>query len=121
MEALKEEVQEQDTGWVVRMRGLPFAANAEDVLEFFDGLEVLRGAAGVVFCWGRDSRPLGEAYVEFPSEDVQLAALQYDRQKMGSRYVELFKSTKADMLMVRTLFFQLGLLAHPYGFVMSYR
>ena len=52
MQAIKEEIQEQVTGWVVRLRGLPFTANAEDVLEFFDGLEVLGGTAGVVFCWG---------------------------------------------------------------------
>jgi hypothetical protein len=42
MQALKDEVQEQDTGWVLRMRGLPFGANAENVLEFFKGLEVTR-------------------------------------------------------------------------------
>jgi len=59
-----------------------------------------RGAAGVVFTWGRDGRPLGEAYVEFPSEVCQEQALKLDREKMGARYIELFKSTKADMVMV---------------------
>lgn len=100
LQALKNEVQEQDTGWVVRLRGLPFAATPEDVLAFFSGLEVLRGSAGVVFTWGRDGRPLGEAYVEFPSEAVQEEALKRDKEKMGPRYVEIFKSTKADMVMV---------------------
>jgi len=42
MQALKDEVQEKDTGWVLRMRGLPFGATAEDVLDFFKGLEVTR-------------------------------------------------------------------------------
>ena len=100
LQALKDEVQEQDTGWVVRLRGLPFAATSDDVLAFFSGLEVLRGAAGIVFTWGRDGRPLGEAYVEFPSEEIQEEALKRDREKMGPRYVEIFKSTKADMVMV---------------------
>jgi hypothetical protein len=59
-----------------------------------------RGAAGVVFTWGRDGRPLGEAYVEFPTEAIQEQALKLDREKMGARYIELFKSTKADMVMV---------------------
>lgn len=103
LQALKDEVQEQDTGWVVRLRGLPFSATAEDVLAFFSGLEVMRGAAGVVFTWGRDGRPLGEAYVEFPSEEVQEEALKRDKEKMGPRYVEIFKSTKADMVMVLLL------------------
>lgn len=93
-------MQEQDTGWVVRLRGLPFAATAEDVLAFFNGLEILRGTAGVVLTWGRDGRPLGEAYVEFPSEEVQEEALKRDKEKMGPRYVEIFKSNKADMVMV---------------------
>lgn len=94
----------------MRLRGLPFAATPEDVLSFFSGLEVLRGPAGVVFTWGRDGRPLGEAYVEFPSEEIQLEALKRDREKMGPRYVEIFKSTKADMLMASILSFKPSML-----------
>ena len=97
MDALRGEIEEHDTGWVVRLRGLPFSASADEVLEFFDGLEVVGGAEGVVFIWGRDRRPLGEAYVEFPSEEVQQEAMKRDRNKMGPRYIEIFKSTKADM------------------------
>ena len=97
MDALRGEIEEHDTGWVVRLRGLPFSASADEVLDFFDGLEVVGGAEGVVFIWGRDRRPLGEAYVEFPSEEVQQEAMKQDRNKMGPRYIEIFKSTKADM------------------------
>ena len=60
-------------GWVLRMRGLPYTATASDVLGFFDGLELARGAAGVVFTCTSDGRPLGEAYVEFNSEEAQQA------------------------------------------------
>ena len=58
-------------GWVLRMRGLPYTATAADVLAFFEGLEIARGPAGVVFTCTADGRPLGEAYVEFSSEDAQ--------------------------------------------------
>ena len=61
-------------GWVLRMRGLPFTATAADVVRFFEGLELARGAAGVVFTCTADGRPLGEAYVELPTEEVQQAA-----------------------------------------------
>ena len=61
-------------GWVLRMRGLPYSANTADVSAFFDGLELTRGTGGIVFTCTSDGRPLGEAYVEFASEDAQQAA-----------------------------------------------
>ena len=61
-------------GWVLRLRGLPYTATAADVVGFFDGLELARGSAGVVFTCTSDGRPLGEAYVEFTSEEAQQAA-----------------------------------------------
>lgn len=107
MKGLRGEVEEHDTGWVVRLRGLPFTATAGEVLHFFSGLEVVGGVDGVVFTWGRDGRPLGEAYVEFPSEEVQQEAMRRDRNKMGQRYIEIFKSTRLDKQAVRKLANQL--------------
>ncbi|KAK9809304.1 hypothetical protein WJX73_002890 [Symbiochloris irregularis] len=85
-------------GWVLRMRGLPYTATAADVLAFFEGLEIARGAAGVVFTCTADGRPLGEAYVELTTEAAQQEALKRHKEKMGSRYIELFVSSKGDML-----------------------
>lgn len=65
-------------GWVLRLRGLPYTATAADVLAFFDGLEIARGAAGVVFTCTADGRPLGEAYVELTSEEGQQVAVALD-------------------------------------------
>ena len=59
----------------------------------------------MVFTWGRDGRPLGEAYVEFPTEEAQQEAMGRDRERMGSRYIEIFKATKADLAAVSPLTF----------------
>jgi hypothetical protein len=84
-------------GWVLRMRGLPFTATADDVVGFFDGVEVAGGTDGVVFTCTADGRPVGEAYVEFPTEAAQKEALKKHKAKLGARYIELFQSSKGDM------------------------
>lgn len=85
-------------GFVVRMRGLPFTTTAEQVVEFFEGVQVVRGAEGVVFTRLPDGRPTGEAYVEFPTKEEQDEAMKRHKEKLGSRYIELFVSSKGDML-----------------------
>lgn len=85
-------------GFVVRMRGLPFTTTAAQVVAFFDGVEVVRGDEGVVFTRLTDGRPTGEAYVEFPTKEAQDEAMQRHKEKLGARYIELFVSSKGDML-----------------------
>ena len=83
-------------GWVLRMRGLPFTATAADVVKFFEGLELARGAAGVVFTCTSDGRPLGEAYVEFTTEEAQQAAhvlspmQQSSSADVGQGYIRIY-------------------------------
>jgi hypothetical protein len=84
-------------GHVVRLRGLPFASSAQDVLQFFKGIEVVGGEAGVIFTCTPDGRPAGEAYVELGSGEAKAAALAKHKEKMGSRYIEIFDSSKGDM------------------------
>ncbi|GIL55297.1 hypothetical protein Vafri_10859 [Volvox africanus] len=86
-------------GFVVRCRGLPYTATAQDVLNFFGpDVPVVRGIEGVVFTYAPDGRPTGEAFVEFQTEDAQREALKKHKESMGSRYIELFVSTKVDMI-----------------------
>lgn len=85
-------------GFVVRMRGLPYNATAADVQRFFEGVDICRGLDGIVFTYTPDGRPTGEAYVEFPSEDAQKAAMKRHKELIGTRYIELFNSTKSDLL-----------------------
>ena len=82
---------------LVRLRGLPFNATPEQVLQFFAGFEPPRGTGGVHMVLGANGRPNGEAFVEFGSEELAEAAMSKDRQTMGTRYVEVFRSTADQM------------------------
>ncbi len=71
----------------------------QDVLNFFGGdVPVVRGIEGVVFTYAPDGRPTGEAFVELQTEEAQREALKKHKETIGSRYIELFVSTKADMI-----------------------
>ena len=70
---------------LVRLRGLPFNATPEMVVQFFGGFELPMGAAGVHMVLGPNGRPNGEAFVEFGTEEAADAAMVKDRQTLGSR------------------------------------
>lgn len=46
----------------------------------------------------KDGRPNGEAFVEFVEEIAVEEAIKYHKSSIGSRYVEIFKSSRADMM-----------------------
>lgn len=81
---------------VLKMRGLPFTATKQDIVLFFTGNGVKEECVHIVY--GRDGRPTGEAYCVFegPESDIR-GALSKHRQILGTRYVELFPTTKAEM------------------------
>ena len=75
---------------VVRMRGLPYSAQAEDVIEFFAGLNV--SEEGIHMIVLPDGRPSGEAYVELAEPNDVAAAMKRHKNKIDSRYIELFQA-----------------------------
>jgi len=81
---------------VVRMRGMPYSCTSADITAFFKGMQVV--ADGIFLCTHADGRPTGEAFVEFANEETAARAMQLHREPMGSRYVELFRSTKGEMM-----------------------
>ncbi|XP_041798410.1 epithelial splicing regulatory protein 1 isoform X1 [Chelmon rostratus] len=92
---------------IVRMRGLPFTATHEQVLAFFssgDGLKemcpVSGGKDGILFVRYPDGRPTGDAFVLFACEDHAQCALRKHKEILGRRYIELFKSTAAEVQQV---------------------
>lgn len=60
----------------------------------------MHGADGVLFVRKPDGRPTGDAFVLFESEDITAKALQKHRECIGSRYIELFRSTNAEVQQV---------------------
>lgn len=89
---------------IIRMRGLPYDCTAKQVLEFFSNGEnpcnVLDGVDGVLFVKKPDGRATGDAFVLFASESDAPHALSRHRESIGQRYIELFRSTTAEVQQV---------------------
>ncbi|XP_062404549.1 epithelial splicing regulatory protein 2 isoform X6 [Sardina pilchardus] len=86
---------------IIRMRGLPFTATPQDVLGFL-GPEslVTDGTEGLLFVKYPDGRPTGDAFVLFACEEYAQSALKKHKQILGKRYIELFRSTAAEVQQV---------------------
>uniref|UniRef100_A0A2K6NLS6 RRM domain-containing protein n=1 Tax=Rhinopithecus roxellana TaxID=61622 RepID=A0A2K6NLS6_RHIRO len=84
-------------GFVVKVRGLPWSCSADEVQRFFSDCKIQNGAQGVHFIYTREGRPSGEAFVELETEDEVKLTLKKDRETMGHRYVEVFKSNNVEM------------------------
>ena len=111
---------------IVRMRGLPYDCTAQQVvsssyakhicskspavqIEFFstgktNSCEVMHGEEGVLFVRKADGRATGDAFVLFESEELAGKALQKHRDVIGSRYIELFRSSTAEVQQVGSLY-----------------
>ncbi|VVB18400.1 unnamed protein product [Arabis nemorensis] len=79
---------------VLKMRGLPYSVNKPQIIEFFSGYKVIEGRVHVV-C-RPDGKATGEAYVEFETAEEARRAMAKDKMSMGSRYVELFPTTREE-------------------------
>nr|XP_033782832.1 heterogeneous nuclear ribonucleoprotein H isoform X1 [Geotrypetes seraphini] len=88
---------ETTEGFVVKVRGLPWSCSADEIQRFFSDCKILNETSGVHFIYTREGRPSGEAFVELESEDEMKLALKKDRETMGHRYVEVFKSNSVEM------------------------
>lgn len=73
-------------------------------LEFFarepNVCEVLDGEEGILFVHYPDGRSTGDAFVLMATEEEADKALKKHRDIMGTRYIELFKSTTAEVQQV---------------------
>uniref|UniRef100_A0A673VNV2 Epithelial splicing regulatory protein 2 n=1 Tax=Salmo trutta TaxID=8032 RepID=A0A673VNV2_SALTR len=86
---------------IIRMRGLPFTASPQDVLTFLGADSPATDASdGLLFVKYPDGRPTGDAFVLFSCEEYALNALKKHKQILGKRYIELFRSTAAEVQQV---------------------
>ncbi len=49
-------MKNSDEHGIVRLRGLPFDATQDEVLQFFQGIQILHGAMGVHLVAGHNGR-----------------------------------------------------------------
>ncbi|KAL5567124.1 hypothetical protein UlMin_030288 [Ulmus minor] len=80
---------------ILRLRGLPFSAGKDDIIDFFK--DFVLSEESIHFTMNSEGRPTGEAFVEFASAKDSKAAMAKDRMTLGSRYIELFPSSSAEM------------------------
>ncbi|CAL4095666.1 unnamed protein product, partial [Meganyctiphanes norvegica] len=83
--------------FVIRIRGLPWSASVDDIVEFFSEVEILEGRDGVHMTMSREGRPSGEAYVELVSQDDIEEAEKKHKCNMGKRYIEVFRAKRSEM------------------------
>uniref|UniRef100_A0AAQ5YZI0 RRM domain-containing protein n=1 Tax=Amphiprion ocellaris TaxID=80972 RepID=A0AAQ5YZI0_AMPOC len=97
---------------IIRMRGLPFTATPQEVLSFL-GPEspVTDGGEGLLFVKYPDGRPTGDAFVLFSCEEYAQNALKKHKQILGKRYIELFRSTAAEVQQVLNRYMSTPLIA----------
>ena len=81
----------------VRLRGLPWAATAADVIQLLHDVQLKNGEKSVSFSFGPDGRASGEAFVEVCSPEDVGKALSHNREHLGGRYIEIFRASRAQM------------------------
>jgi heterogeneous nuclear ribonucleoprotein F/H len=82
---------------VLRLRGLPFSAQKEDIVRWFEDCQITPLLPDNVHIITDYGRPTGVALVEFAGpQDAQAAAVK-DKQMMGTRYIEVFPSSRDEL------------------------
>ena len=85
----------EPVGGIVRLRGLPWACTEQDIENFLDGIPII--PSGIHFVRTGQGRATGEAFIQLESVEAVRAALGKDKQSLGRRYIEVFKSSPTDM------------------------
>lgn len=80
---------------VVRLRGLPYGCTKQEVAQFFDGLQII--PYGITITMDQMGKCTGDAYVEFSTPEDAEKAQSKHKEKIGHRYIEIFKSSKSDI------------------------
>ena len=85
---------------ILKMRGLPFEATKENIIEWFGDAAVQPPVAleadSVLICQNFSGRPSGVAFARFAGAEEAQAAAAMDRKMFGRRYVELFPAQPED-------------------------
>lgn len=100
MEAIK--FASRKSAMIVRCRGLPFDCTKAQIEEFFasdgEGHGIIED--GILFVFRPDGRPSGDAFVLFADDEAGKRALSKHKNRIGQRYIELFRTTQAEVQQV---------------------
>uniref|UniRef100_A0A3B4ZDT9 G-rich RNA sequence binding factor 1 n=1 Tax=Seriola lalandi dorsalis TaxID=1841481 RepID=A0A3B4ZDT9_SERLL len=93
---LRNALQAPADDCVVRLRGLPFSCTEADIAQFFSGLDIMKN--GITLIKDHRGRKSGDGFVQFSSQESASQALQRDREVIGNRYIEVFRSSSSEIL-----------------------
>ncbi|XP_023677279.1 heterogeneous nuclear ribonucleoprotein H3 isoform X1 [Paramormyrops kingsleyae] len=83
------------SGCMLRLRGLPFGCSKEEIVQFFAGLKIVPN--GITLPMDYQGRSTGEAFVQFASKEIAEKALGKHKERIGHRYIEIFKSSRNEI------------------------
>ncbi|XP_072321962.1 heterogeneous nuclear ribonucleoprotein H3 [Eucyclogobius newberryi] len=83
------------SGCLLRLRGLPFGCSKEEIVQFFSGLRIVPN--GITLPVDYQGRSTGEAFVQFASKEIAEKALGKHKERIGHRYIEIFKSSRNEI------------------------
>ncbi|MGH0132645.1 UNVERIFIED_CONTAM: hypothetical protein FKN15_049720, partial [Acipenser sinensis] len=83
------------SGCLLRLRGLPFGCSKEEIVQFFSGLKIVPN--GITLPVDYQGRSTGEAFVQFASKEIAEKALGKHKERIGHRYIEIFKSSRNEI------------------------
>ncbi|KAJ8013700.1 hypothetical protein DPEC_G00032510 [Dallia pectoralis] len=83
------------SGCMLRLRGLPFGCSKEEIVQFFTGLKIVPN--GITLPMDYQGRSTGEAFVQFASKEIAEKALGKHKERIGHRYIEIFKSSRNEI------------------------
>ncbi|KYK67795.1 RNA recognition motif-containing protein, partial [Toxoplasma gondii TgCatPRC2] len=82
--------------FVVRLRGLPWDVQEENVIAFFKPVVALEND-NVLICIGFDKRTTGEAYVQLPDPGLREQAIKdLHGRLLGTRWIEVFRASEEE-------------------------
>jgi len=84
----------KDGSFIILMRGLPYGAQEDDCLVFFEPVPCL----GVHLTKDKYGRPSGQAYAEFETKLAYKEAFNCHHKNMQKRYIELFEATVEELI-----------------------
>jgi heterogeneous nuclear ribonucleoprotein F/H len=83
-----------DDGFV-SLWGLPFGGTKEEIVQFLSGLEIVPN--GITLPADPEGKISGETFVQFASQKLAEKALQMHKERIGHRYIEVFKSSQEEV------------------------
>uniref|UniRef100_A0A915KXC6 RRM domain-containing protein n=1 Tax=Romanomermis culicivorax TaxID=13658 RepID=A0A915KXC6_ROMCU len=83
--------------FVIRCRGLPWSCTEDDLKRFFCGGNAADEIVKLCLTVNEVGKPTGEAYIQFSTEAQLQNAMKKNKECIGKRYVEIFRSTLKEM------------------------